>query len=113
MSTRNSSRFTPIIIAISVVAGILIGTFYAKHFAGNRLGIINGSSNKLNALLRIVDDQYVDTVNMTDLVEKAMPRIPGRTGPALHLHPCTESRRSQFGTGRQFQRNRYPVYDTE
>ena len=109
MSTRNSSRFTPIIIAISVVAGILIGTFYAKHFAGNRLGIINGSSNKLNALLRIVDDQYVDTVNMTDLVEKAMPQILA----ALHLHPCTESRRSQFGTGRQFQRNRYPVYDTE
>ena len=60
MSTKNSSRFTPVIIAISVVIGILIGTFYAKHFAGNRLGIINGSSNKLNALLRIVDDQYVD-----------------------------------------------------
>ena len=52
MGTKNSSRFTPLIIAISVVAGILIGTFYAKHFAGNRLGIINGSSNKLNALLR-------------------------------------------------------------
>ena len=81
MSTRNSSRFTPIIIAISVVAGILIGTFYAKHFAGNRLGIINGSSNKLNALLRIVDDQYVDTVNMTDLVEKAMPQILAELDP--------------------------------
>ena len=75
MGTKNSSRFTPLIIAISVVAGILIGTFYAKHFAGNRLGIINGSSNKLNALLRVVDDQYVDSVNMTDLVEKAMPQI--------------------------------------
>ena len=75
MGTKNSSRFTPLIIAISVVAGILIGTFYAKHFAGNRLGIINGSSNKLNALLRVVDDQYVDSVDMTDLVEKAMPQI--------------------------------------
>ena len=75
MGTKNSSRFTPLIIAISVVAGILIGTFYARHFAGNRLGIINGSSNKLNALLRVVDDQYVDSVNMTDLVEKAMPQI--------------------------------------
>ena len=75
MSTKNSSRFTPVIIAVSVVLGILIGTFYAKHFAGNRLGIINGSSNKLNALLRIVDDQYVDTVNMTDLVEKASHRF--------------------------------------
>lgn len=81
MSTRNSFRFTPVIIAISVVIGILIGTFYAKHFAGNRLGIINGSSNKLNALLRIVDDQYVDTVNMADLVEKAMPQILAELDP--------------------------------
>ena len=81
MSTKNSSRFTPVIIAVSVVVGILIGTFYAKHFAGNRLGIINGSSNKLNALLRIVDDQYVDTVNMADLVEKAMPQILAELDP--------------------------------
>ena len=81
MGTKNSSRFTPLIIAISVVAGILIGTFYAKHFAGNRLGIINGSSNKLNALLRVVDDQYVDSVNMTDLVEKAMPQILAELDP--------------------------------
>lgn len=81
MSTKNSSRFTPVIIAISVVIGILIGTFYAKHFAGNRLGIINGSSNKLNALLRIVDDQYVDTVNMANLVEKAMPQILAELDP--------------------------------
>ena len=97
MSTKNSSRFTPVIIAISVVIGILIGTFYAKHFAGNRLGIINGSSNKLNALLRIVDDQYVDTVNMTDLVEKAMPQILAELDPH-----STEPRRSKFGVGRQF-----------
>lgn len=81
MSTKNASRFTPIIIALSVIIGILIGTFYAKHFAGNRLGIINGSSNKLNALLRIVDDQYVDTVNMADLVEKAMPQILAELDP--------------------------------
>ena len=71
MSNTNTSRFTPLVVAVSVVAGILIGTFYAKHYGGNKLGIINGSSNKLNALLRIIDDQYVDTVNMTDLVEKA------------------------------------------
>lgn len=81
MSTSNSSRFTPLIIAISVIVGILIGTFYAKHYGGNRLGIINGSSNKLNALLRVIDDQYVDTVNMKDLVEKAMPQILAELDP--------------------------------
>lgn len=81
MSTKNSSRFTPVIIAISVVIGILVGTFYARHFAGNRLGIINSSSNKLNTLLRIVEDQYVDTVNMGQLVEKAMPQILAELDP--------------------------------
>lgn len=45
------------------------------------MGIINGSSNKLNALLRVVDDQYVDSVNMTDLVEKAMPQILAELDP--------------------------------
>lgn len=81
MSTNNSSRFVPLIIAVSVVIGILIGTFYAKHHGGNRLGIINGSSNKLNALLRVIDDQYVDTVKMDDLVEKAMPQILAELDP--------------------------------
>lgn len=81
MGTNNSSRFVPLIIAVSVVAGILIGTFYAKHHGGNRLGIINGSSNKLNALLRVIDDQYVDTVKMNDLVEKAMPQILAELDP--------------------------------
>lgn len=81
MSTKNSSRFMPLVIAVCVVVGILIGTFYAKHYGGTKLGIINGSSNKLNALLRVIDDQYVDTVNMTDLVEKAMPQILAELDP--------------------------------
>ncbi len=71
----------PLIIAVCVVAGILIGTFYAKHYGGTKLGIINGSSNKLNALLRVIDDQYVDSVNMADLVEKAMPQILAELDP--------------------------------
>ncbi|MEG2573857.1 MAG: S41 family peptidase, partial [Bacteroides sp.] len=89
-NNSNSSRFTPIIIAISIVVGILIGTFYANHFAGNKLGIINTSSNKLNALLRIIDDQYVDTVNMTDLVEKAMPQILGELDPHSMYIPAQD-----------------------
>src|SRR5574344_869165 len=81
MSNNHRSRFIPIITAISIVIGILIGTFYANHFSGNRLGIINTSSNKLNALLRIIDDQYVDTVNIANLVEDAMPQILAELDP--------------------------------
>ena len=71
----------PLLMAVSVVVGILIGTFYANHFSGNRLSIINSSSNKVNNLLRIVDDQYVDTVNVNDLVEKVMPQILAELDP--------------------------------
>ena len=78
---KKSSRFMPMMMAVCVVIGILIGTFYANHFSGNRLSIINSSSNKLNNLLHIISDQYVDTVNVNDLVEKAMPQILGELDP--------------------------------
>ena len=78
---NKSNRFTPIWMALCVVLGILVGTFYANHFSGNRLSIINSSGNKLNNLLHIVDDQYVDTININDVVEKAMPQILSELDP--------------------------------
>ena len=81
MKSNKNKRFTPLLMAASVVFGILIGTFYANHFSGNRLSIINSSSNKLNNLLHIVDDQYVDTVNINSLVENAMPEILAELDP--------------------------------
>ena len=81
MNNKKNSRFMPLAMALCVVIGILIGTFYANHFSGNRLSIINSSSNKLNNLLHIIDDQYVDTVNVNDLVEKAMPQILAELDP--------------------------------
>ena len=73
MSTNKSSRIIPVVVAVSVVAGIVIGIFYASYFPGNRLGVANISSNKLDALLGVIENQYVDTVDMHELVEDAMP----------------------------------------
>lgn len=81
MNQKRNSRFMPLIMAVCVVVGILIGTFYANHFSGNRLSIINSSSNKLNNLLHIIDAQYVDTVDVNGLVEKAMPQILSELDP--------------------------------
>ena len=68
-------------MALCVVAGIFIGTFYANHFSGNRLNIINSGSNRLNNLLHIIDDQYVDKVNIDSLVDKAIPQILSELDP--------------------------------
>ena len=111
MDSNQKSRYIPIIIAVSIVAGIFIGTFYANRFSGNRkeTGAIGNYSNKLNGLLRIIDDQYVDTVNMSDLIEDAMPQILGELDPhssyipAKDLQAVNDDLRGSFsGIGVQF-----------
>ena len=106
---KTSNRFMPLLMAICVVVGILIGTFYANHFSGNRLSIINTSSNKINNLLHIVDDKYVDTVNANDLVEKALPRILAELDPhsvyisAKDVQQANDDLRGSFsGVGIEF-----------
>ncbi len=77
----NKKNIMPLMLAVATVIDILIGTFYANHFAGNRLNIINTESNRLNNLLHIIDDQYVDSVDVNELVEKAIPQILSELDP--------------------------------
>ena len=86
---KNKNRYMPLLMAVCIVIGILIGTFYANHLSGNRLSIINSSGNKLNTLLQIVNDQYVDTVNVDSLVEGAMPQILSELDPHSCKRPMT------------------------
>ncbi|MGN1375096.1 MAG: S41 family peptidase [Prevotella sp.] len=75
MRQQKTNRLMPLLMAFCIVLGIMIGTFYANHFSGNRLNIINSGSNRINNLLHIIDDQYVDAVNIDSLVDKAIPQI--------------------------------------
>lgn len=81
-------RFMPILLAVGIVIGIAIGVFYSNIYSGNRLGVIQGSTNKINALLRIVNDSYVDTVKMEDMVEKTMPLILSELDPHSSYIPA-------------------------
>lgn len=78
---NNKSRFIPLLLALCVIGGILLGMFYSDHFSGSRVSFINTGSNKLNYLLQLIDNSYVDTVNINDLVENAMPQIVNELDP--------------------------------
>lgn len=102
-------RFMPILLAVGIVIGIAIGVFYSNLYSSNRLGVIKGSSNKINALLRIVNDSYVDTMNMEDMVEKTMPLILSELDPhssyipAKNLEEVNSELKGHFsGIGIQF-----------
>ena len=91
MNINKSNRFMPLLMALCVVVGILIGTFYANHFSGNRLNIINSGSNRLSNLLHIVDDQYVDKVNIDSLVYMAIPQILADLDPHSVYIPAKDA----------------------
>lgn len=84
-------NLTPLIISASIVLGMCIGVFYSNHFSGNRLNIINTGSNKLNYLLQLIDNNYVDTVNINDLVENAMPQILSELDPHSAYIPAKDA----------------------
>ncbi len=109
MGQNKNNRFMPLWLALSVVVGVFIGTFYTSHFAGNRLNIINSGSSRLNNLLHIIDDQYVDSVNIDELVEKALPEILSELDPhsvyisAKDVQKATDDLKGSFsGIGIEF-----------
>lgn len=68
----NPKRLTvwlPVIIGVSVVAGIFIGgIFSGKNYLAD-------SDRKLNTILNLIQQEYVDTVDIDELVENSIPKI--------------------------------------
>lgn len=109
MNQKKSNRFTPLLMALCIIIGIIIGTFYANHFSGNRLNIINSGSNRLSNLLHIISDQYVDEVNIDSLVDVAIPQILSELDPhsvyinAKQAQTATDDLKGSFsGIGVEF-----------
>jgi carboxyl-terminal processing protease len=65
----------PLLIAVSVAAGILIGNLLNRNSQPGFAGLNLGSPNKISNILSYIGQGYVDSVNTADLVEKTIPEI--------------------------------------
>ena len=72
---RPSLLWMPLAIAVSVVVGIMIG----HSFSGSRH--VADNDRKLNTLLNLIADDYVDTVNLDQLIEMSIPQILANLDP--------------------------------
>ena len=79
----------PVIIAASIALGIYIGNHYVSISSGKFRNYASG--NKINAILDIIDEQYVDTVNMAQLVEGAIPKIFSELDPHSGYIPAADA----------------------
>lgn len=83
---KNPLIWIPLIIAISVVIGILIG----NRFSNKKY--ISDNDRKLNTILNIIGDDYVDTVNINNLIELSIPKILENLDPHSSYIPASELR---------------------
>ena len=89
---KGLSVWLPIIIALSVALGIFVGNHYMRLTQGKRHIYTGG--NKINAILDIIDEQYVDTVNMSEQIEDAIPKIFSELDPHSIYIPAKDAQRA-------------------
>jgi carboxyl-terminal processing protease len=77
---KKTTIWLPVIIATSIAAGIFAGNFFSVSGKQGKAQIYY-SGNKINAILDIINSQYVDTVNIHDLTEKVIPKIFNELDP--------------------------------
>lgn len=101
--SKNSLIWLPLTIAISVVIGITIGNRFSNQ------NYISENDRKLNTILNLISEDYVDTVNINSLIEAAIPNILSNLDPHSTYIPAKdltavndELKGSFFGIGISF-----------
>src|SRR5690554_3132123 len=79
----------PFWIAVGIVLGILIESIYSQF---GSTGKVNGTG-KIDAVFNYINKSYVDTVDMHQLVEEALPKIVQELDPHSAYIPASEMKR--------------------
>jgi carboxyl-terminal processing protease len=92
---KNIKLFVPLLIAVSVAAGILIGNLLNRNSQPGFVGLSAGSSNKISEILSYIDQGYVDSVNTGSIIEKTIPEILKNLDPHTTYIPPVDMKEVQ------------------
>ena len=71
--------YQPIWIPVVLAAAVIVGMFFGLRFPNNNK--VAENDRKLNAILNLIAQNYVDTTNLNDLIELSIPEILGYLDP--------------------------------
>ena len=77
MNTKPTLNYIGISIAIAVA--VVVGLFIGLHFPNNNK--VAENDRKLNSILNLIAQNYVDTTNLDDLIELSIPEILSNLDP--------------------------------
>jgi carboxyl-terminal processing protease len=79
---------TAVFVVFALIAGFIIGNFIpSKTLTRN---FFHNKGNKIDMLLEIIYEEYVDTINMKDLTENAITKIVDELDPHSSYIPADE-----------------------
>ena len=85
---KKTTIYIPIIIAVSVAAGILIGNLLNRNSQYSLGGMYPASTNKISTILNLIDNGYVDSVNTNSIIEQTIPEILKNLDPHTTYIPA-------------------------
>ena len=87
-SSRKSQWFVPVIILLTLVVGFILGNYFSNNSISRKFFLNSG--NKIDVILDVINQQYVDSVNMKELVEDAIPKIVSELDPHSTYIPAQD-----------------------
>jgi len=92
MGYENTKRqiWLPLLLALAVVVGIFLGSLLNRTTTPTTLFFPNGSSDKIQSVLKLIQDEYVDTVSIARLEETALEAIATGLDPHTLYIPAAK-----------------------
>jgi carboxyl-terminal processing protease len=87
----NNKFFTPILIAISIVLGIILGMYFTTGYGVDQFKFNSKGSDKINYLFQLIENKYVDTISIDSIVEEAVPEILSKLDPHSAYIPARDA----------------------
>lgn len=90
MSANRNSKYTislPIVLCLGLAAGIFVGTSFSTR---KSTGDVGNDVQKLRDVLTQINEEYVDTVNTSDLVDDAIQQMLHKLDPHSSYIPAKD-----------------------
>lgn len=87
----NNKFFTPILIAISIVLGIILGMYFTTGYGVDQFKFNSKGSDKIYYLFQLIENKYVDTISIDSIVEEAVPEILSKLDPHSAYIPARDA----------------------
>ena len=78
MKQQQSTR-SPLWLPLAIAVAVVVGVFFGSRFSSNNK--VAENDRKLNAILNLIAQDYVDTTNLKDLIEMSIPEILSNLDP--------------------------------